>query len=133
MLRPTKTFTCSAILQNDNPILRDHRVHGVRIMPGVVFLDMVFRALRDRGFDIADVELRDILFIEPIATTERFDRKVSLSFTPHDAQGLRWQVTATRPYGPWSGTGCCARTGRGRTACAPGTTSSRPGWARTPG
>ena len=35
----------------------------------------------------------------------------------------RWQVTATGPCGPWSSTGCCARTGRGPSA--PGTGSRR--------
>ncbi|WP_309896269.1 SDR family NAD(P)-dependent oxidoreductase [Archangium sp.] len=102
MPHPTQAFDCGTTVQNDDPIVRDHRVHGVRIMPGVVFLDLVFRALHAKGFDTAAVELRDILFVEPIATTEQFGRKVRLRFKPHDVQGLRWQVVA-ESWPLWAG------------------------------
>src|SRR5262245_14424733 len=56
-------------------------------MPGVVFLDMVLRALESRGFAMSELELRAILFIEPIATTEQSDRHVRIRFEPRDAAG----------------------------------------------
>ncbi|HSP81175.1 MAG TPA: beta-ketoacyl synthase N-terminal-like domain-containing protein, partial [Myxococcaceae bacterium] len=63
-------------------------------MPGVVFLDMVLRALEFRGFSTSALELRDILFIEPIATTEHFDRRVRIRFAPQDEEGRVIRVVA---------------------------------------
>ena len=91
---PLQKFECSTTISHEDPLVRDHRVHGVRIMPGVVFLDMVLRALAPHGIDVADVELRHVLFSEPIATTERFDRRVRLRFTPLGPETRGWQVIA---------------------------------------
>ncbi|MCY1047775.1 SDR family NAD(P)-dependent oxidoreductase [Corallococcus sp. bb12-1] len=96
-------FECSTTISHDDPLVRDHRVHGVRILPGVVFLDLVLRALKAQGFDTATVELRDVLFSEPIATTEDFDRRVRLRFRPQDAKGRHWRVTAESSPLPSSG------------------------------
>ncbi|NOJ80546.1 polyketide synthase dehydratase domain-containing protein, partial [Myxococcus xanthus] len=88
-------FKCSTLVCNDDPLVRDHRVHGVRIMPGVVFLDLVLRALSAHGVDTREVELRNILFIKPVATTEHSDRRVHLRFLPRQgADTLGWQVEA---------------------------------------
>ena len=98
MPTPLREFECSTTLTHEDPLVRDHRVHGVCLMPGVVFLDMVFRALSAKGLDTSEVELREVLFIEPIATTEQFDRRVRLRFTPQDAQARSWRVVAeSRP------------------------------------
>ncbi|MBM7114716.1 SDR family NAD(P)-dependent oxidoreductase [Archangium primigenium] len=97
---PLQKFECSTTISHEDPLVRDHRVHGVRIMPGVVFLDMVLRALAPHGIDVADVELRHVLFSEPIATTERFDRRVRLRFTPLGPEPRGWQVIAeSHPLG----------------------------------
>ncbi|RKG95269.1 hypothetical protein D7V97_37505, partial [Corallococcus sp. CA053C] len=101
---PLQEFECSTTISHEDPLVRDHRVHGVRIMPGVVFLDMVLRALKAKGLDTTSVELRNILFIEPVATTERFDRRVHLRFTPQDAEARSWRVVAqSRPLASGSG------------------------------
>ncbi|TSC31293.1 SDR family NAD(P)-dependent oxidoreductase [Corallococcus sp. Z5C101001] len=87
-------FECSTTISHEDPLVRDHRVHGVRILPGVVFLDLVLRALKAQGFDTPSIELRNVLFSEPIATTEQFDRRVRLRFVPQDAEARHWRVTA---------------------------------------
>ncbi|MDE1462573.1 PfaD family polyunsaturated fatty acid/polyketide biosynthesis protein [Spartinivicinus poritis] len=79
------------ILENDNFIVRDHRVHDVRILPGVTFLDVIYR-FGQQLFGHCNFELQAILFKAPIATTESWDKKVRVIFTPQltDSQ---WQVT----------------------------------------
>ncbi|AEW95938.1 MULTISPECIES: SDR family NAD(P)-dependent oxidoreductase [Streptomycetaceae] len=78
-------------LTSANPLVADHRVHGVRTLPGVTFLDIVHRLLAARGIDPATSELRDILFTEPVVTTEEFDREIEVEVAPH---GDHHQVTA---------------------------------------
>ncbi|MFD0364917.1 SDR family NAD(P)-dependent oxidoreductase [Nocardia sp. GCM10030253] len=51
----------------DDPVVRDHRVHGVRILPGVVYLDMILRAAMAAGYAPADLVIREALFHRPVA------------------------------------------------------------------
>ena len=66
----------SSTIKNSDFIVRDHRVHQVRIMPGVTFLDLIYRMLKGKGFVPQEMELHDILFKEPIATTDSYDKKI---------------------------------------------------------
>ena len=77
-------------IKNDNYIVRDHRVHNVRILPGVTLLDIIFRLARkyvtkERCF------LENILFQAPLATTNFFDQKVQFRFDAKKESG--WNVT----------------------------------------
>lgn len=74
----------STVIKNSNYIVRDHRVHGVRIMPGVTLLDMIYRFLQSKGITLRDVELRKVLFSEPVSTSEHYDKKIRISFTEKD-------------------------------------------------
>ncbi|WP_410511157.1 SDR family NAD(P)-dependent oxidoreductase [Paenibacillus sp. BR2-3] len=71
----------STVIKNSNYIVRDHRVHGVRIMPGVTLLDMIYRFLQTKGIALRDVELTKVLFSEPVSTSEQYDKKIQISFT----------------------------------------------------
>ncbi|MFD4600332.1 SDR family NAD(P)-dependent oxidoreductase [Streptomyces sp. NPDC058464] len=83
---------CLLRLTGDNPIVDDHRVHGVRTLPGVTFLDIVYRLLRERGVEPGDAGLSDVLFVEPLTTTEDFDREITVLLEP---DGDITRVTAT--------------------------------------
>ncbi|WP_195724205.1 SDR family NAD(P)-dependent oxidoreductase [Paenibacillus monticola] len=74
-----KDFKYVTVIGNDDYVVSDHRVHGVRIMPGVTFLDMLLRILKSEGIDESTVELRNIIFQEAIATTEDYDRRIEVS------------------------------------------------------
>ena len=71
-----KGFQFVTTISNDDYIVRDHRVHGVRIIPGVTFLDTAIRAFLQKGIDPQSLEISDILFHEPVATSESINRKV---------------------------------------------------------
>ncbi|MBD2525415.1 SDR family NAD(P)-dependent oxidoreductase [Nostoc sp. FACHB-133] len=79
------------ITDNDY-FVREHRVDGIHIMPGVTFIDMIFKTLKARFFDIENLELRNIMFLEPIVTTADFDRKVEIHISPN---GTDWGIEAT--------------------------------------
>jgi len=46
----------------DDPVVRDHRVRGVPVLPGVALLDAVMRAAELSGVDPATAELGNVLF-----------------------------------------------------------------------
>ncbi|MGA6163600.1 SDR family NAD(P)-dependent oxidoreductase [Amycolatopsis magusensis] len=93
---------CRLVLRADNPIVDDHRVHGVRTLPGVTFLDLVCRALTERGFDLGRVELRNVLFVEPVVTTEEFDREIDIEFLAGRVVASSRKLDGDRVLGGWT-------------------------------
>lgn len=85
-------FQCEIILRHEDYIVRDHRVHHVRIMPGVTFLDIIYRILQTKLVPLEEVMLRNILFKEAVATTEQSDKQLRLAFSKKDDG---WQITAS--------------------------------------
>lgn len=83
-------LTISAMMKHSNYIVRDHRVHGVRIMPGVTMLDIIYRFLISRKVDTSKIELREVTFLEPVSTTEEYDRKISISF---EKEGEHYKIS----------------------------------------
>lgn len=75
------SFKLKTKLHYSDYIVRDHQVHGVRIMPGVTFFDLIYRALEDEGFDdISQYELRNVVFIKPVSVTESSEKEIELRF-----------------------------------------------------
>ncbi|MFD3806989.1 SDR family NAD(P)-dependent oxidoreductase [Streptomyces sp. NPDC058619] len=87
-----RSVRCALHLKRDNPIVDDHRVHGVRTLPGVTFLDIVYRLLAARAVPLDRTELSDVLFVEPVVTTDSFDRELTVDIAP---DGAVFRVTAT--------------------------------------
>ncbi|MCX2729176.1 SDR family NAD(P)-dependent oxidoreductase [Saccharopolyspora sp. NFXS83] len=83
-----RTITCTVLLTGDNPLVDDHRVHGVRTLPGVTFLDLVHRTLAEHDFPLERTELRDVLFVEPAVIGDGFDRELHVELLP-DGTGHR--------------------------------------------
>ncbi|MFF2910650.1 SDR family NAD(P)-dependent oxidoreductase [Paenibacillus sp. NPDC057934] len=88
-MRKPKTFMQK--LHNDNFIVRDHRVHGVRTLPGIALLEMIYR-LSDIHIGTMKIELRQILFKQPVVTSEAFDRHIFVTFSPLPNH---WRITIT--------------------------------------
>jgi acyl transferase domain-containing protein len=76
MTRNSKSFQIE--VTHDNYILRDHTVHGVGIMPGVVCLDLVYRAAIASGLKPGEIELRQILFENPITARLGEERAIEV-------------------------------------------------------
>lgn len=78
-------------ISHSNYIVRDHRVYGVRTLPGVALLDMIYRLSADY-IGTQAIELKQVLFKQPVVTAEHFDKNVFVTFTPHESH---WSVTIT--------------------------------------
>ena len=106
MALPRQLIECELTLRHDDPLMRDHRVHGVRVMPGVTFLDIVMRLVAARGGEPERHALRDVLFIEPAVVTEEFDRRIRITLTPQGdgvwrVAGRARRLRGETPEGGW--------------------------------
>ncbi|MEO6082667.1 MAG: polyketide synthase dehydratase domain-containing protein [Umezawaea sp.] len=81
--------------------MRNHRVHGVSVLPGVVFLDIVCRILIANGRAPGSVELSRIIFSEAVTTTDRHDREIRLSTKGSTIIAESRWLDGTRPFAPW--------------------------------
>ena len=59
-------------------IVRDHQLYGVRAVPGVSFIDFIYRFLIMRGCTPSHYEIRNLLFKQPVIPTADNDQKVKL-------------------------------------------------------
>ena len=75
-------------IKYNNFIFRDHQVYEVRILPGVTFLDMIYR-FGSEFLGHSNFELKNILFQEPLAADLTFDQQVQVQFT---FQNSCWHV-----------------------------------------
>ncbi|WP_309061376.1 polyketide synthase dehydratase domain-containing protein, partial [Streptomyces sp.] len=92
---PDRTIRCRLLLRHTDFVMRNHRVHGVSVLPGVTFLDIVFRVLAAQGVDRTTAVLRDVLFTEVVATAEGIDREIRLTVAP-ETGGAREVVGESR-------------------------------------
>ncbi|WP_187294693.1 SDR family NAD(P)-dependent oxidoreductase [Chitinophaga pinensis] len=83
-----KTRTFLQEITHSNYIVRDHTVHDVRTLPGVVLLDMIYR-LSELAIGTRSIVLQHVLFKQPVVTDASFDKQLQISFTP---SGDHWNV-----------------------------------------
>lgn len=100
-----RPIECRVVLTATDFIMRNHHVHGVSVMPGVTFLDILLRILRSQGLDHEQAVLTRILFTEAVATTEGRDREIRITIGAADASGQRPVRADSRwagvPGSPW--------------------------------
>ena len=101
-----KDWVFTTVLENDHYILRDHKVHGVRIVPGVTYLDLIIRCSKQLFKTVLGIGR--IVFIEPLATDETYNRLVQVRFkkgtnciSEVEVRSKRMDHNGT-PYGDWS-------------------------------
>ncbi|HEX4954746.1 MAG TPA: SDR family NAD(P)-dependent oxidoreductase [Thermoanaerobaculia bacterium] len=66
------------VLASADFVMQSHRVHGVSVLPGVSFLDVVCRLLAAHGWALAEIELSHLFFPEIVATRDGFDREIRI-------------------------------------------------------
>nr|WP_185929342.1 SDR family NAD(P)-dependent oxidoreductase [Paenibacillus sp. SDF0028] len=86
MVKPI-SINFSSMMTHDNIIVKSHQVHGVRIMPGVTFLDIICRGLQTQGFLLDQVVLRNLVFLKPIATDEEYDQEIQIAIEKNETTG----------------------------------------------
>jgi len=80
-------YVFNTTLDSENYIVRDHKVHGLCIMPGVTFLDMIYRGLRNKGVDTSNIVLKNILFLNPISIKDEEKKQIRITITKDNEHG----------------------------------------------
>lgn len=68
----------------DDPVVRDHRVRGVPVLPGVALLDAVMRAVELSDVDPATAELGNVLFESAVTVPGSAGRRLVFRSRDHD-------------------------------------------------
>lgn len=63
------TMSDQWLIDIHNPLIRDHRVLGQHLLPGLAYIDLLFQVFRDRGYDFRDLELRNLSIYRPLVIT----------------------------------------------------------------
>ena len=82
-------------ITNSNFILQNHAVHGVNILPGVTYMDIIYRC----GFKLwgnYDFVVSKIIFNEALATSESFDQQIYVGFEPIEENLYRITVNSEK-------------------------------------
>ncbi|WP_116811138.1 SDR family NAD(P)-dependent oxidoreductase [Steroidobacter cummioxidans] len=84
-----QSYACS--LTGSEFFLRDHRVHGNKVLPAVAYLEMIRAAMADAVPDHTGktLELRNVVWAQPVVVQDRKDVSVALSV---DAAGSEEQI-----------------------------------------
>jgi acyl carrier protein len=99
---------CRLVLSNDDFVLRNHSVHGVSVLPGVTYFDIVLRLLRAAGVHRPDLVIENVIFAEVITTAEDADREMRCTVRAAGpdrytmAIDSRW-LRDGEPAGDWTG------------------------------
>lgn len=68
----------------DNPIITDHKIHGVKTLPGVVLIDIVCRTLR-KLYGAQLFEFNNVVFKRPVVAAQENDQYVVVGISKHKA------------------------------------------------
>ena len=86
-------------------IVRDLQMHNARAVPGVTFLDFIYRFLIIRGYDIQEIEIKNVLFKQPIITTEEYDQRIVVEIERngdnYKFKGVSRRIKEGIEYGEW--------------------------------
>lgn len=93
-----RKFHSRFTVHDTDPLVREHRVEDIHILPGVSLLDALYKTLAAARCELGTVLLRDIVFHEPVVTSESIDRRLSVAVTLDEGQG-----SATVSSQPWKG------------------------------
>ncbi|OKP94477.1 non-ribosomal peptide synthetase [Paenibacillus sp. P32E] len=86
-------------LRSTAPFIRDHRIHGGMIAPGVIYLEMA-RALGELAAEQAVAGLQDVVWVQPLTVPEG-GRELSVSFSglERDSERLNFVISSLQADG----------------------------------
>ncbi|MGP3976825.1 SDR family NAD(P)-dependent oxidoreductase [Streptomyces sp. 8N114] len=94
-----ETFTVTA----DNPLLQGHVVHGRHLLPGVGYVDLILQVLSRHGYDMSEVELRNLTILAPLVAAPGERVPTTVRGRPAAAGGCRIEVVSSRQDTPRQG------------------------------
>ncbi|WJQ79782.1 SDR family NAD(P)-dependent oxidoreductase [Brevibacillus brevis] len=74
----------------NHPILKNHKVHGQELLPGLAHIDLLYQMFRENGHDYRELELRNLTIYHPIMVGQNYDVMLSIQCTQGKAG--QWQI-----------------------------------------
>ncbi|MFI9407007.1 SDR family NAD(P)-dependent oxidoreductase [Nocardia sp. NPDC052316] len=78
-------LSASVLLSREDFVMANHHVHGTSVLPGAIFLDLLWRLARARGIE-GCIRVDDIVFEEPVVTDQHGDRRLRLGLTRREGE-----------------------------------------------
>ncbi|CAM2069617.1 SDR family NAD(P)-dependent oxidoreductase [Sulfidibacter corallicola] len=54
------------LFTHDHPVFQNHKVYGTALLPGMAYIDLLFQIFLERGFELAELELRHLSLHNPL-------------------------------------------------------------------
>ncbi|WP_188068929.1 SDR family NAD(P)-dependent oxidoreductase [Brevibacillus brevis] len=74
----------------NHPILKNHKVHGQELLPGLAHIDLLYQMFRENGHDYRELELRNLTIYHPIMVGQDYDVMLSIQCT--QVKAGQWQI-----------------------------------------
>ncbi|WP_158942674.1 SDR family NAD(P)-dependent oxidoreductase, partial [Streptomyces sp. ERV7] len=76
-----------------DPVMDHHRVYGRRLLPGLAWIDLLYRCFAEAGFAHDTLELRDLSIYRPLSVDADSALDIRIEAVEHAANGWRIEVT----------------------------------------
>lgn len=78
------------LLSGDHPILSNHKVFGQELLPGPAYVDLIYQAFRDNGYDWRELELCHVSIYHPLAVGH--DYEVLIDIVVEEKEAGCWSI-----------------------------------------
>ncbi|MBW5467433.1 SDR family NAD(P)-dependent oxidoreductase [Brevibacillus formosus] len=78
------------LLSGDHPILSNHKVFGQELLPGPAYVDLIYQAFRDNGYDWKELELCHVSIYHPL--TVGHDYEVLIDIVVEEKEAGCWSI-----------------------------------------
>lgn len=75
----------------NNPTIRNHKVYGQEILPGLAYIDLIYQVFRKNNYDYNTLELRNLIIYNPLVAGQ--DYSIILSIRCSETKEGQWQIT----------------------------------------
>ncbi|MCR4441101.1 MAG: beta-ketoacyl synthase N-terminal-like domain-containing protein [Peptococcaceae bacterium] len=86
----------SFLLSADNPVIKNHKVYGLPMLPGLAYIDLLYQVFRENGFDYTTLELRNLTIYNPLVVEQ--GRDVTLDIQCTETANGQWQLKVEGQY-----------------------------------
>lgn len=76
-----------------DPVMDHHRVYGRRLLPGLAWIDLLYRCFAESGFAYDTLELRDLSIYRPLGVDADSALDIRVEAVEQSANGWRVEVT----------------------------------------
>ncbi len=89
-----KSKVWNQVLTVDHPVLTNHKVYGLELLPGLAWIDLLFQWYEEAGYSYETIELKNLSIYRPLIVTET--EPVNLLITTKEVEEGVWNVEVSQ-------------------------------------